>query len=186
MMSASYLRHLAGERLISLLLNKSPNDKRSIEQLRIEAAKQVVREQRIANKSTAPSTPTPNTPFELLFAKIWRICQNMNAHELMQRGKSQATPKLEITPASNPVVVNDTPVSLTNVLAFPTKEKPAPLLSTSLRTAELLPDHEFPRLGGMADETTNNWRASIQQNEQIAKQREIASARHRSQQKYVG
>ena len=34
--------------------------------------------------------------------------------------------------------------------------------------------------------TTSNWRNSILQNQEIAKQRAIASARHRSQHKYVG
>jgi hypothetical protein len=175
-MNVPYLRQLAFERFINLLLNRSAGDTRTPEQLRQIAARQVVQE---ARREARINKSTPNNPnasgFDLLFAKIWRVCQNMQAHAEMRR-KSQATPKPEITIDCNPVIVNE---PFENVVQFP---KPAPLLSTSLRTAELLPEHEFPRLGGMADEVTSNWKASIQQNQQIAKEREAASARHRSQQ----
>jgi hypothetical protein len=193
-MNVPYLRELAFERFISLLLNRSEGDTRSGAELRQIAARQVVneaqREARLAAKSqTTPLVEnTSSNSFEVLFAKIWRIVTTQATYrELMQRRKSQATPKPKITIDSNPVIV-DEPVNWSdvtpNVVQFPT---PAPLVVSGIRSATRLDDSQFPKLGGMADETTNNWRNSILQNESIAKERERRSLEHRnSQNKYVG
>jgi hypothetical protein len=62
--------------------------------------------------------------------------------------------------------------------------KAAPLVVAGNGGAKLIEDEEFiPRF---IDQTTSNWRASIQQNQAIAKEREARSIQYRSQHKYVG
>jgi hypothetical protein len=194
MMSAAWLRHLAFERFVALTLTRDKNDKRTPDELRQIAAREVVqearREARINGKSqTGPlSQNTPANAFETLFNRIWKIVSNQRTYAELMRRKSQAVPKPKITIDSNPVIVDERINGrnvTSNIVAFP---KHAPLLSTSLRTAELLPEHEFPKLGGMADETINNFHNSILQNESIARERERRSIQHRNsqQQKYVG
>jgi hypothetical protein len=199
-MNVPYLRQLAFERFMNLLLNKSAGDTRTPEELRQIAARQVVKEaQREARITAAKSQPTPQTEntytpaFESLFKSAWKIVSNQRVFaELMQRRNFLNDPRnSKITPTiiDAPIVCDEpngaSTRHLNNIVAFP---KHAPLLSTSLRTATLLDQQEFPKLGGMADETINNFHASIRQNEAIAKERERRSIQYRSQQKqkYVG
>jgi hypothetical protein len=178
MMSASYLRALAHERFVALLLNKSKGDTRSNDQLRQAAAREIIREAR-SNRSSASVPSTHNGGFELLFQRIWKICQNMAAHADMRTVPARAE---TVTPTiiAAPIVCNE-PVSVSaraeneNVVSFPV------ITGTG---KQLIPDSEFP--ARFVDQTTNNWRASISQNEQIQKQRAEASARHRQTSRYLG
>jgi hypothetical protein len=189
MMSASYLRMQAGERLISLLLNRSPKDKRPIEALRIEAAKQVVKEARRAERLAAPSheRPTLSNAFEVLFARIWRTVQNTKQFDALMARKNSTPPKVEPTIADAPIVC-DEPAQAgrsslkDNIVQFPPN---APLVRANFSSAKLIDDAEF--LSRYHDQTTSNWRASIQQNESVNKLRVERSAQLRHQQpKYVG
>jgi hypothetical protein len=183
-MNVPYLRQLAFERFISLLLNKSKGDTRSTEELRQAAAREVVREQRIAGKSqsTPFSQNTTANSFETLFNRIWKIVTNQRAYaELIQRGNLGKVRKLKITPTiiDAPIVCDEPNVDNVNIVQFPKKEKAAPLVVTGNGGAKLIEDEEFiPRF---IDQTTSNWRASIQQNQAIAKEREARSIQHRNQ-----
>jgi hypothetical protein len=183
MMDAARLRSLAQDRFLELWLYRSKDDQRSADQMRKLAAKQIVREQRIAAESQAtPQAENTSTPaFETLFNRIWKIVSNQRLYaELMQRRKSEAAAKPKVTIIDNPIVADD-PVT-TSIVQFP---KAAPLLAVSGNGgAKLIDDQEFiPRF---IDQTTNNWRASIQQNQQIVKEREARSIQHRNQSRWIG
>ena len=190
MMDAAYLRSLAQDRFLELWLYRSKDDPRSADQMRKLAAKQIVREQRIAAKSqsTPVSQNTPTSAFEILFARIWKIVSNQRLYaELMQRRNLPTVGNSKITPTiiDAPIVCdepNTTSTShLNNIVKFP---KAAPLVVAGNGGAKLIEDEEFiPRF---IDQTTSNWRASIQQNQAIAKEREARSLQHRNQSKYVG
>jgi hypothetical protein len=179
MMDAARLRSLAQDRFLELWLYRSKDDQRSADQMRRIAAKQVVREQRIAAKSQTPphSQITTANAFETLFNRIWKIVSNQRLYaELMQRRSLQTVCKLQITPTidANPIIA-DEPIT-TNIVQFP---KAAPLVVAGNGGAKLIEDEEFiPRF---IDQTTSNWRASIQQNQAIAKEREARSIQHRNQ-----
>jgi hypothetical protein len=85
----------------------------------------------------------------------------------------------------NPVVVVEPQPALTSdprlQAAFPT-----PLVVTGFQNARIIPNSEYP--ARYHDRTTDNWRASIIQNEELAKHRAQASAAHRNtnRSKYVG
>jgi hypothetical protein len=179
-MNAAHLRLQAFERFIVLLVNKRRGDTRSVEQLRQAAAREVVREARLAARAEPSNFTTinPNSPFDLLFARISAIAARMNWHA-EQRNKPAPAPKAEPRIEHNPVVCIDPPAAA-NVLPFP-----APLVVTGSRSAQLLADGEFP--ARYHDRTTRNWRESIARNAEIGKQREAASAaRRNSPSKYVG
>ena len=58
---------------------------------------------------------TASNAFDLLFAKIWRVAQNMTA-ELMRRKSTLAPVEPSMTAA--PLIVNE-PIKPTNVVPFP-------------------------------------------------------------------
>ena len=185
MIDAARLRSLAQDRFLELWLYRSKDDQRTADQMRKLAAKQIVREQRIAAKSQTPphSQITTANAFETLFNRIWKIVTNQRLYaELMQRRNFSGDPKnSKITPTidANPIIA-DEPIT-TNIVKFP---KAAPLVVAGNGGAKLIEDEEFiPRF---IDQTTSNWRASIQQNQAIAKEREARSLQHRNQSKYVG
>jgi hypothetical protein len=184
-MNASNLRAAAFERFVSLLMNRAKDgDRRTAEQLRQAAAREVVREQHIANKSSNIShgnNAHAGDPFTTLFNKLWKICQNMAAHADMRRVPARAetvTPTIDTNPiiADEPVGPSPRRSKDDVVVTFPS--------ITGNGSAKLIPDSEYS--ARFRDQTTSNWRNSILQNQEIAKQRAIASARHRSQHKYVG
>jgi hypothetical protein len=184
MTNTTNLRRLAGERFVQLLLGRAPTDQRTTEQLRQAAAREVVKEARRAERLTAPTheRPTPSNAFEVLFAKIWRTVQNARQFDkLMARKKAPDNVKSFMpTIDANPVIVSEPQTN--NVVAFPPD---APLVRANFSSAKLIDDAEFP--SRYHDQTTSNWRASIQQNESISKLRAERSAQLRSQQpKYVG
>jgi hypothetical protein len=186
MMSASYLRMLAGERLISLLLNRSPKDKRSIEALRIEAAKQVVKEARRTERLAVPSheRPTLSNAFEILFARIWRTVQNAKQFERLMARKN-STPPVEPTQHDNPVIVSEPATPASNIVAFPVD---VPLVRADFSSAKLIPDgegSEFP--ARYHSPVTDAWRQSCELNNRIRAERERRSAQLRNQSsRYVG
>jgi hypothetical protein len=196
-MNLPLLRQKAFERFIGLLLNKSKGDTRTPDQLRQIAARQVVqearREARINGKSqTGPHFQnTPANAFETMLNRISKIVTNQRLYaELMQRRSFDKVSKLLITPTiidapivcdePMPVQVRRPADSKDNLITFP--------VVSGISSAKQLDDAEFPKLGGMADEVRNNWRASCQENLERQKQREIASAAHRAKLKssYVG
>ena len=184
MMDAAYLRSLAQDRFLELWLYRSKDDPRSADQMRKLAAKQIVREQRIAAKSQTPphSQITTANAFETLFNRIWKIVTNQRTYaELMQRNSTGGNnPPVKPSIIDAPLIINDESTT-TNIVQFP---KAAPLVVAGNGGAKLIEDEEFiPRF---IDQTTSNWRASIQQNQAIAKEREARSLQHRNQSKYVG
>jgi hypothetical protein len=181
MMSASYLRMLAHERFLALLLNRAPTDKRSNDTLRTQAAREIIRETR-GEGSNGSAPTTASNGFELLFHKIWRICQNMAAHA-DQRRNSPRSGELQVTPTitAAPLVVDEPPFSRHgrengNTVTLP---------SFSGTGKQLIDSAEFPNRFGAADEVTNSWRRSIEFNESLKAERERRSAQLRKP-KYVG
>jgi hypothetical protein len=183
-MNRANLKRLAGERFVALLLGRAPTDARSHDTLRREAARQILREHRGAG-STGKASSTGASGFEILFQRIWKICQNMAAHADQRTVLPELRENLQPTQHDNPIITDeplpDNVKKLTNDNAVT-----LPVFSNG-GVKQLIPEHEFPRFG-MADEVSNNWRQSILENLERAKQRDIASARHRSQQtnRYVG
>ena len=183
MTNASYLRMLAGERFLQLLLNRPANDKRSVEELRKVAAKEVVREQRIAAKEATHShaKPTLSNAFEVLFSRIWRTVQNARQFDGLMARKNSTPPQAEPSITMAPLVVNEPATPTSNIVQFPPN---APLVRASFSSAKLIDDAEFP--SRYHDQTTSNWRASIQHNESINKLRADRSAQLRNASRYVG
>jgi hypothetical protein len=183
-MNTANLRRLAGERFVQLLLGRAPTDTRSADQLRREAARQILHENR-GQGSTGKASSTGSGGFEILFARVWQICCNMAAHADMRRSSSEHSEELQITPDANPIIADE---QFPNIRKSPDDTAVTLPVFSNGGVKQLIPDHEFPRFG-MADEVSNNWRQSILENQERAKQRDIASARHRSQQantRYVG
>jgi hypothetical protein len=183
-MNAANLKRLAGERFVQLLLGRSKDDNRTHDQLRREAAKQILLEERRRQGSTGKFPSTPGTGFENLFQRIWKIVQTMNHFADIERRRAVTT--VEPSPTTAPIVCSDEPVQgVNNTL----KDNAVTLPVFSSGTGkQLIPDHEFPRIGGMADEVTQAWRQSCERNNQIRAERDRRSAQRRSQQTntYVG
>jgi hypothetical protein len=171
-MNAAHLRALAHERFLSLLMNRrASGDTRSNDTLRKVAAREIIREHRGAG-STGSTPTTSNSGFELLFAKVWGICERMS-HYSDQRSKLEVTSnsKTEPTITDNPIIADEQVADRhlkDTVVTFP-------VVTGSGKQS--IPDSEYP--SRFVDQTTNNWRNSILENQERAKQRDIASARHR-------
>jgi hypothetical protein len=182
-MNTINLKRLAGERFLALLMNRPANDQRSNDTLRRVAAREIIRETR-GRGSTGSAPVTHGNGFEFLFARLWAICCRQNSYTDQRIVPARAE---TITPsiAAAPIVCNDEPIvsNGNNV-----KDTTVTLPSFSSGTGkQLIPDHEFP--SRFVDQTTNNWRASIQQNESINKLRAERSAQLRGQRTnggYVG
>jgi hypothetical protein len=184
-MNAAHLRALAYQRFISLLMNRPKDDTRTHDTLRKQAAREIIRETRgVGSTGNAPTTA--NSGFELLLAKVWAICCRQNSYADQRRSLPTVCKlKTEPTIAAAPLVITDEPVEPSL-----RKSKDDVVVSLPVVTGtgkQTISDSEYP--SRFVDQTTNNWRASISQNQEIQKQRDIASARHRSQQtppRYVG
>jgi hypothetical protein len=191
MMDASRLRSLVQDKFLSLVIHRSAGDDRTREQLYRQAAREIVREQRLNAKSqTTPFVQTTTaTAFETLVSRLWKIVCNQRLHaELMQRRKLPETGNSKITPTidANPIVCDEpiTPAPATNVIPFK-PEPAAPLVIAGNGGAKLLNDQEFA--AKYHSPVTNAWRQSIEVNERIKREREIRSIQHRNQQsRYIG
>jgi hypothetical protein len=183
MMSASYLRMLAHERFINLLMNRrATGDKRDNDTLRKVAAREIINEER-ARGSTGSSPTTPSTGFENLFQRIWKIVQTMNHFADLDRNlkaEHSTFKSAEPTITDNPVIADEQ--------FSQTREKLDPVVTFPVVTGngrQSIPEAEFPNRFGAADEVTNSWRSSIELNNQIRAERERRSAQLRKP-KYVG
>jgi hypothetical protein len=178
-MNAANLRKLAGERFLALLLNRPPSDTRTHDTLRKQAAREIIREQRGVG-STGSTPTTPNSGFELLFQKVWRICQNMAAHA------DQRTRRIEPSIATAPIVHSDEPHHAYSMM-LKDNAVTLPVFSNG-GGKQLIPDTEFPNRFGAADDVTSTWRQSCELNNQIRAERDRRSAQLRGQQtrRYVG
>jgi hypothetical protein len=193
-MNVPYLRQLAFERFINLLLNKSAGDTRTTEQLRQIAAREVVqearREARIDSKLHvgAHSQNTTANAFETLFKSAWKIVKNQKVYaELMQRRSFAHNGKnSKITPTiiDAPIVCEEQLPDVRklpndNVVTFPVFGSPS--------RQQLIPDGEgsiYP--ARYHSQVTQAWRDSISQNESIKRERELRSIQYRNSHKYVG
>jgi hypothetical protein len=165
------------------------------------------RERGAAEAAGGPqSSPVPPATSSLpsrAHAELMEICERWIGHiwsraeEKMERvaryvrtdraKAEQPKPTIaEPSMGSAPVVV----VEPLNVTADPKLQAafPAPLVVTGFANAKLIPDAEFSQR--FRDQTTANWRASIHQNEAIAKEREARSLqlqnRNRAGSRYIG
>jgi hypothetical protein len=185
-MNPTHLRALAYEKFIGLLMNRAKGDTRNAEQLRQAAARAAVRQVRVISKLTAASARTEvnaSNAQATLINKILVIARNMNWHADRKKtadNVSHFTPTIDANP-----IIADEPVGPSQRRSKDDVVVTFPVVSGTGK--QLIDDSEFPRLG-MADEVSNNWRRSILENQERAKQRDIASARHRTQQahRYVG
>jgi hypothetical protein len=154
------------------------------------AARIVAREQREQAKSSPPPPAgkiTAHNAADWLIAKIMRMVANATATaEFMQRGNLSAADKSKITPtpSDNPVVCDEPVQGSNRTLKDNVVPFPGPLVVTGNGGAQLIPDTEFA--ARYHDPVTEAWRASIQRNQEIAKEREVRSIQHRNQSKYVG
>jgi hypothetical protein len=185
MTNTANLRALAFEKFIGLLLGRDKGDQRTAAQLRQAAARAVVREQRIANKSSNVShgnNAHAGNGFEALFQKVWGICQRMAHYADQRTNMARSHICIEPTIDTNPIVA-DEPVNKAvsehseTVVTFPV---------VTGNGRQTIPDSEFPNRFGAADEVTNNWRASCELNNRIRAERDRRSAQHRQQSKYLG
>jgi hypothetical protein len=104
-MNAAHLRALAHSRFISLLMNRPKDDQRTHDTLRAQAAREIIRETRGAGSSgSVPSTA--NAGFELVFQKLWAICQRM-AHYADQRTSPARAEDVTPTITAAPLVVDE-------------------------------------------------------------------------------
>jgi hypothetical protein len=180
-MNTANLRRLAGERFVQLLLQRAPSDRRSHDTLRQQAAREIIRETRGAG-STGSTPVTHGNGFELVFQKLWAICCRQNSYADQRRKFSARAEnsKTEPTITAAPLVVDVSPARAgDNAVTLP--------VFGNGGGKQLIPDHEYP--SRFVDQTTNNWRASIQQNESINKLRAERSAQLRGQRTnggYVG
>jgi hypothetical protein len=183
------LHQLARDRFLSLLIHRAAGDTRTGDQLRKEAAKQIVREARIAaNYNRGAQTELATTSaFETLCKRLWQIVTNRRQYdELMKRRKpSSAERRGTVVPTilDAPIEVVDEPPNRSSTTDLKDNVVTFPIVS-GIGTANLIPDQEFA--SRFHDQTTSNWRQSIQQNESIAKLRAQRSAQHRNSSKYVG
>jgi hypothetical protein len=181
------LHALARDRFLDLLIHRAKGDTRSLDELRRAAARQVVREARIAAKTTAPTIqPNASNALDVLIAKLWRIFSNMNAHAELMARKNAPAPPIRPKPSDNPVIITDEPITpATNVIPFK-PEPAAPLVSATFSSATIIPDTEFA--ARYHDRVTEAWRASIQVNAEINRERQARSAAYQAAAKsnYVG
>jgi hypothetical protein len=197
-MNVPYLRQLAFERFINLLLTKHPKDQRTTEQLRQIAARQVVqearREARINGKSQAGahSQNTTTSPLDTLLNRIWRIVSNQRTYaELMQRRNLDKVSKSKITPTiidapivcdePAPVQVRRTADSKDNVITFPVVSG----IGSSAKALDDEPDLFIPRF---IDPVTTAWRQSISENQKRAEEKRIRSLAYQAaaKSKWIG
>jgi hypothetical protein len=94
--------------------------------------------------------------------------------------KKQASPPIVPHQSDNPIITDDNPIAPSNAA----QEQTAPLICTSFSSPTLLSDAEFPTR--FHSSTTQNLRASIQANEDLARHRAQQSAAYRARSKYVG
>jgi hypothetical protein len=183
-MNAAHLRALAHSRFISLLMNRPKDDNRTHDTLRAQAAREIIREHR--GQGSSGSVPsTANAGFELVFQKLWAICQRM-AHYADQHGSLPTMHKLKTEPsiAAAPLVVDE--LNFSDNQNNSGQAVTLPVFSNG-GGKQLIDESLYP--SRYIDRTTEAWRRSILENQERAKQRDIASARHRSQQtapRYVG
>ena len=174
-------RHRIGELAMSLLV-RGDRKGRTLRELENVAAKMVGGEQRSNKSAGAPVNfkITASNAQDLVIGKLMRIVSNMNAYADLLRKKPAPAP---IVPklADNPIIADEPTTPISNIVQFPPN---APLVRANFRSAKLIDDAEFP--SRYHDQTTSNWRASIQQNESINKLRAERSAQLRNASRYVG
>jgi hypothetical protein len=165
------------------------------------AAKEIARRERAKAAGAALSSAPPSASslpsrahLELLetcerwISHIWSRKVAKVAKYVRLRDRQPPQPELSTpTLADNPVVFHEPAQPLTGdaklAAAFP-----APLVVADFSSARIIPNAEFPVR--YTDPATENWRASIQQNEQIAREKAARSTqlqnRNNNRGRYVG
>jgi hypothetical protein len=165
-------------------------------QARKRAGKEIAaREKRrgMAAGALSPVSPASASSLSRSHAELMEILERWVSHiwyhggmKRYVRRRKPAQPE-PITPpiGSNPVVYHEPAQPLS---ADPKLQKafPAPLVVADFSSAKIIPDSEFSQR--FRDQTTANWRQSIQQNEQINKEREARSLalQNRNRGRYLG
>jgi hypothetical protein len=158
------------------------------------ATKEIASRER--GRSAAPGTPPPDSTSGLPSRAHLELQQVLHRwiHHLWRRPKRKRSSRVipgrntapEPTMTAAPLVIHEPAAPLT---ADPRLQAafPAPLVVTGFQNARIIPNAEFPQR--YIDRTTDNWRASIQHNEDLAKHRAQQSAAYRNRaggSRYVG
>jgi hypothetical protein len=167
-------------------------------QARKRAGREIAARERAKTAGAAPSPAPPSASglsrahdellaiFNRVIGSMWRHCNQMKRY-VRKADRAKAAQPSTPPMGSNPVVVVEPTQPLS---ADPKLQKafPAPLVVTGFANARIIPNSEFPIR--YTDPATENWRASIQQNEAIAKERAARSLqlqnRNRAGSRYIG
>jgi hypothetical protein len=192
-LSLEYLRSLIFSRYVELALANADGE-RTIEQLRAQAAKEVVAESREQHRdailAASPGTPAAASTaddgdaFSRVFNKVWKICENMRISKRLIRAAKKHNRKKQSPPIA-PNIMTNNPVMVDDALITTIQGPTAPLIrSSGYSTPTLVSDDEFLR--GVHCIPAQNLRASIEENQRIKEHRDAQSAAHRAKSKYVG
>jgi hypothetical protein len=167
----------------------------SAKQAMRRAAKEIARRERAAGKAAGAAPPASASSHHLsrshleLMATcerwihhLWSRTPKMARYVRLKQKHTEPSPP---TLTDNPVVVVEPAAPLTNDPRL-RQHFPAPLVVTGFANAKVIPNSEFPQR--YTDPATENWKASITQNEQIAKERAARSLQlqNRNRGRYLG
>jgi hypothetical protein len=159
------------------------SDRAALRQAAAEAAAQA----KAAGAAASSPVPASASSLSKPHAELMETFNRWIGHIWSRKRKPRVIPRRdapEPSMAAAPVVIHEPvqPLSSDPKLA---SHFPAPLVVTSFSSAKIIPSHEFPKFGNQ-DEVAKNWRASIEQNEALARHRAQQSAAHRSRTRYLG